>query len=98
MNSYRLRKNYVIVKVVKSGNVGRICVPDAAEEGKHYLIQGIGPDVTDLEVGDRVVLFADNDTTFFNIPGERDLVVIRENYVSAVVSVLNEETSNGYGS
>jgi hypothetical protein len=86
----RMRDGYVCVRVVKGGQVGKIHLPERADEGRSFFVHALAQGITDLKEGDRVVLFADNDTMFFNVPGSKDLVIIKAEYVSAVVE---EETN-----
>lgn len=93
MRSYRVRGNFVIVRVTSVGSVGRIRVSDTAEEGKVYTVAGFGPEVKDLSIGDRITLFADHSTTFFAIPGERDLIIIKDINISAVIEENTQDNA-----
>lgn len=83
--SYKVRNDFVIVKVTTTNVVGNIRVSDNAQEGKVYTIVAFGPRVENMAVGDRVTLWADQNTVFFQIPGERDLVIIKEANISSVI-------------
>jgi len=66
-----------------SKSAGGIVIPDEAKKRcTQGIVKYIGPDVKDIEIGD-YVLFPNYNGTFMSIEGEGNLVMMREEFVTA---------------
>lgn len=83
---YKPRKSFVVVCVVSLGKMqdGRIHLPDSAIEGKQYIVHAIGPDVKDLNIGDKVLMQGNQGSEWGYMPGTREFIVIDERNVVLV--------------
>jgi hypothetical protein len=84
-HNYRVRTNFVLCRIVKVEEVDGIAMPDQAIEGKEFHVVGKGRNVTDLEVGDKVLLGGPRGSEFYPVPGKKDLVVVLEENVVLVI-------------
>jgi co-chaperonin GroES (HSP10) len=86
---YRPRNNKVIIRIVDVGvSKGGVALPDQASEGKAYIVEAVGPDVDNLEVGDRVLMVGKINEDYTFLPREKSLIIIAE---SNVLLIIEEE-------
>ena len=85
MIKYVPRGSNVLVRVKDQGKVRGVFMPQQSAEGKLFTIEAVGPEVTDLKPGDRVLLSGTKDATYFQLPTEKDLVVTDQKHVVAIV-------------
>jgi hypothetical protein len=85
---YEARCDYVIVRKIDLGKTpGGLIAPNISALGKELRVESIGPDVDDLDIGDKVILGVNKDSEYYELP-EKDLAVVRQ---SCVVCVIGEE-------
>lgn len=77
---YRCRGDFVLVRVVDLGECDGIALPDQAAEGKEFHVVSVGPEVKDLEPNDRVLMIGSKNTHYYEVPGQRGLIIIREEH------------------
>lgn len=84
--SYRMRNDFVLVRIVTLGkSPGGVVIPDIAKEGKRLVVEGVGPKVENLKVGDVVECIGTVGQDLAKLPNDRDLFVTRESNVVLVV-------------
>ena len=85
MITYKMRKDYVLIKVSIKAKIGALHISETSDAAKEYTIVASSPDNSDLHPGDKVTLFADKDTNFYAVPGTQDMIIIQGKYVSSVI-------------
>lgn len=87
---YRPRNDFVVLRIINRGFVGKLAVSDRAAQGKSIVVEAIGPDVKPetIKVGDRVHAIGQMGQDLVQLPEERDLILTRQ---SNVVVILEEE-------
>lgn len=82
---FQPRNDWVLIRIVRLDATDQgLAMPDSAIEGKTFHVVAAGADVEDLEPGDRVLMIGQRNTTYFEVPNSRDLIVIRQEYVVLV--------------
>lgn len=81
---YTPRNDFVLMRV-EERTVGKLHMPDKAQEGKATFVVACGPDVTGLEPGDRVLAIGTPGEDLVRLPGESRLFVTRQANVICVV-------------
>ncbi len=87
--THRMRNDWVLVRMQYVGNVKGIEMPQSAVEGKVFFVEAIGPDVKDLEIGEKIIMRGTRGVDYFPLPNATNLFAIQEEYV---VLVFEEET------
>ena len=88
--TFRLRGDWVLIRLINLGSVGRVAMPDIANEGKETRVVAVGPEVTDLKPGQRVLAFGmlggeASEYSMFPMPQWPDLYTVRQGNVAMVV-------------
>lgn len=84
------RNDFVLVRISQATTTdGGIALPDVAAQGKRFHVEAVGPDVTRLAKGDRVLLYAKEGTgDYYPVPWERNLILLKQEHVGAIVKEL----------
>lgn len=53
---YTPREDFVLFRVHEAGMLGKLAMPQMAEQGKKRLVTAVGPQVKDLSPGDEVIV------------------------------------------
>ena len=72
------RNDRVLCRIVKIDLVRGMIMPDISQEGSQYIVEAVGPLVTDIKVGDKVLASGIKDVHWGFVPGHSDLFVIGE--------------------
>ena len=87
---FRPRNDYVLIRIVELGqNPAGIAIPQISAQGKEFHVVAVGPDVEDLDVGDKVLMLGSKNTTYFELPNSKDLIVMKEENVVLVATVAS---------
>lgn len=85
--NFKCRNDCVLVRIVDKGKTDDgILLPEISVQGKEFIIVSKGSKVEDLEVGDKVLLTGLKNSTYFELPMCRDLILARECDVVLVVT------------
>ena len=85
--SYRPRNDWVLIRIRNvDKNAAGIVLPQISAQSKEFAVIAYGPDVQDLETGDKVVLSGMRDVTYFEVPAEPELILVKQENVVVVVS------------
>jgi hypothetical protein len=82
----RPRNDFVVVQQEVQEQVGGIALPQSSQEGKRFVVKGVGPKVQDLDIEDVVVLKGVEHVDWAFVPGCGELIAIKEQNVVAVIS------------
>ena len=77
---YRMRNNFVLIRVVDTGKVGSVLTPQKSAEGKTYYIEEFGDKVQGLAKGDQIFMLAAPGSAMF-VPGSTELFFTQEENV-----------------
>jgi NADPH:quinone reductase-like Zn-dependent oxidoreductase len=91
MITYRVRKGFVLVRIIEVGKVRGIRMPQSSINGKEFYVEGLGEDVTDLKVGDKVLMTGNINTHYHEVPNTGNLIVIKQENVLLVVEGTEDE-------
>lgn len=83
--NYRCRSDFVLFRLVDRGSVGSIATPQISQQGKERIVLAIGPDVEDLNVGDRVLVIGSVGSDVVPLPNESGIYMTRQANVALVV-------------
>jgi len=87
---YKPRGDFVLFRVTKRDKVAGIAVPQQSEQSIERTIVAFGPDVKDLQVGDKVLVCGQIGDSVVNVPNERDLMLTRGSNVLLVLEETEE--------
>ena len=91
--TYRVRGDFLLCKIIQQEKVGSLAMPQQSQEGKRFIVVGIGEKVKDIRVGERVILVASpGEGSYYPIPNSSGLFVIKQDFAALVVE---DEESNG---
>ncbi len=76
------RNDYVLVRVVQLEEWHGLVMPETSIQGKEFVVEGIGPHVEDLEVGDKVLMTGNMGVTYYPIPNQKDLIITKQENVA----------------
>lgn len=82
---YQPRNDFVLFKMVDTGSVRGILVPERSAQGKERIIVAVGPKVDGLKVGDKVLAIGTAGMDLIALPNDKDLFLTREQNVVLVV-------------
>lgn len=89
------RNDYVTVRVIVLGvNPAGMKMPDNAIEGKEFIVENAGPDVKDLKKGDKVLMVAQRNSQYFDVPNHPGLIILKQEHI---VLKMNEEAEDKPG-
>jgi hypothetical protein len=78
----KTRNEFVLVKIITKGETTTgIALPDASQEGKDYIVMAIGPKVEDLDVGDKIMVIGQANSTFAFLPSSNELFITSEAFI-----------------
>ena len=86
--NYVCRNDYCLIRMTQIGESNGIAIPEVSIEGKQFHVIAKGPKVEQLEVGDRVLMVGKLNDTYWEVPGVRNLLLIKE---QNVVLILREK-------
>ena len=92
------RNDFVLVRIVQLKEVGGLAMPDIAIQGKCFVVVAVGPDVKDLEPGDRVLMIGSEGVHYYPLPSSKDLLVIKQDHVVLVYAENEGQDENRDGS
>ena len=72
------RGNKVLLRSVKVDFMRGLAVPEASASGKKFVVVALGPDVTNLEVGEECMPIGQQKVDWDYLPGSNDLLVVNE--------------------
>jgi co-chaperonin GroES (HSP10) len=82
---YKPRNDNVLIRLVRRDKVGGIAVPQVSSEGRSYVVEGLGPKVEGLALGNQVMMTGQVKVDWDFLPGETDLLIIRQENVLCVI-------------
>lgn len=83
---YRPRNDMVLIRQVDHGKTkSGIAIPQISIQGKGFFVEAVGPDVENLKVGDKVLMTGTLGGTYFEVPFDKDLMVMRQEFVILIV-------------
>jgi co-chaperonin GroES (HSP10) len=86
MIKYIPRNDFVLIRMVKRQVTALgVALPDKSRESTDLFIQAVGPDVTDLEIGDQVLAIGTPGEDLVLLPREKDLVMTKQANILCVV-------------
>jgi len=92
--NYRCRNDNVLIRCVKLDQThAGLVMPDTSVHGKEFHVVAKGPNVVDLEVGDKVLVTADAKKTdegdlvvsYYPLPNDKDYFVVGQKYVALIL-------------
>jgi len=84
---YTPRNDWVLVRIVTiDKNARGIVLPGISAQSKEFHVVEIGAAVENLKAGDKVVLSGLRDVTYFEIPADPELILVKQENVVVVVS------------
>lgn len=87
--NYRPRGAYVLISIqTVEKTSGGVAVPQWSIQGKEFIVIAIGPEVKDLNVGDKVLMLGKQDVDFFPLPNSSTLLVIPQGLVVLVLDPI----------
>ena len=88
--TYRPRNDFVLCKLAAAGPTeAGLVMPDNSPQGKHNVVVACGPDVEDLQPGDRVEVTGKQGVDWSFLPNSNSMFVTRQDNI---VLVVTEET------
>jgi hypothetical protein len=91
MLTYKPRNDFVVVKMTNNPYAGRIAVSQNSPEAFRFHVIAIGPQVTGLDVGNRVYMMGSLKVDYDFMPGTKDLIQIREKMITVIVEGDEEQ-------
>ncbi len=88
--NYKPRGDFVLFRVTKRDKVLGIAMPQQSEQSVERTIVACGPDVKDLNVGDKVLVCGTIGDSVVAIPNEKDLLLTRQSNVLVVLEEVKE--------
>jgi len=87
--TFKCRNDFVLIRVVDVGmSEGGVAIPQISIQGKEFHVEAVGPDVNELEVGDKVMMIGKQWNEYYPLPNCKDLLVIKQEFI---VLVLEEK-------
>jgi hypothetical protein len=85
--TYTPRNDFVLVRLDKIDvNRAGIAIPQRSAQSMKFFVVATGPDVKNLEVGDRIIIVAkENEGDYYPLPNDNSLFAIRERFVAFTV-------------
>ncbi len=84
---YTPRNDMVLVKTSKLDTMGGFHVSQSSAAALQFHVVSMGPDVTGLNVGDRVVLMAKKgEGDYYELPREQNLMLISQKFVACRIT------------
>ena len=75
----RTRNDYVLVRVIDHAQTPTgIALPTTAIQGKEFVVEKVGDAVKDLKAGERVLMIGKEGEDWARIPGDNNLLLIKE--------------------
>jgi hypothetical protein len=82
----RPRNEFVLVRMTQKGESGGIAIPEVSAEGKEFHVVAVGPKVDEtLQVGDQVLMVGRINDTYHEVPGCRNLILVKQENVVLVL-------------
>jgi co-chaperonin GroES (HSP10) len=79
---YKPRGDRVLLRKVKiEESESGLAFPDYSIEGSYYLVEAIGKEVKEVELGDKVLLVGKENLQWAYIPNTKDLIITREDCI-----------------
>lgn len=86
MLTYNPRCDYVLVRLVRADkSVGGVVLPEATTEGHHWYVEDVGPEVENLEAGERVDIMGQIGEDIAPLRGEKDLFLTKQSNVCLII-------------
>lgn len=82
--AYRPRKGFVICRCVQAASAGGVALPDRAVDSKVNYVVAVGPDITDIKVGDRVMVASGGGGAYAKLMDEKELYITPQENVLLV--------------
>ena len=83
--NFQLRGDLVLVRKQKRGIVRGLAMPERSAEGMDFFVEGFGPDVQDLKLGDQIMLMGKGTEQFYPCPGYPNHLVAKQELVAYVI-------------
>jgi hypothetical protein len=79
---YKPRGDRVLLRQVLVGETeSGIKVPDYSVHGKYYIVEAVGKEVKEVEIGDKVLMVGEENRQWAYIPQSKDLLITREDCI-----------------
>lgn len=88
---YRMRNDQVLIRLVPVERVRGLFMPEASMQGKQYVVEETGPQVTDLTKGDVVLVTGKPGEDIGLLPNDSNLLVAPEKNVLLVMEPIPGE-------
>ena len=90
---YRVRGDFLLCRIVVQDKVGSLAMPQSSQEGRKYIIVGIGEKVNDICIGEQIIIAANpGEGSYYAIPNSNGLFLIKAEFAALVVE---DEEGNG---
>ena len=77
--TYRPRNDYVLIKIIDLGkSKAGVLIPEICIEGKEFHVLAKGPDVQNLEVGDKVLCIGKKGEDYGYLPARSDVFLTKQ--------------------
>jgi hypothetical protein len=83
--SYIPRNDFVLYRIVDRGQVRGVHIPQISAQGKDIVIVAVGPEVKDLQPGDKVFAVGTKGQDVIELPNEQHLYLSRQANIVLVV-------------
>ena len=84
--TYKPRCDYVLVRLARADkSVGGVVLPEVTQEGHRWYVEDVGPEVEDLEAGDRVDIIGQIGQDIAQIRNEKDLFQTKQSNVCLII-------------
>lgn len=89
---YNPRGDFVLFRVTKRDKVLGIAMPQQSEQSIERTVVSFGPDVKDLQVGDKVLVIGHMGETVVEIPREKDLLITRQSNIILTMEEVKDDS------
>ena len=91
MITYRTRNDWVLVRIIEVGQVRGIKMPQSSINGKEFHVEGIGPKVEGLKVGDKVLMTGNINIHYHQVPNVNNLIIVKQESVVLIIEGEEDE-------
>lgn len=89
--TYKPRCDYVLIRLARADKSdGGVVLPEATTEGHRWFVEDVGPDVEDLDVGERVDVMGQIGQDIAPLRGEKDLFLTKQTNVCLIIRESSE--------
>ncbi len=89
------REDFVLIRLVDTGRVGRVAVPQISSQGKRLIVVAIGPKVENLKVGDSVLSIGQVGVDAAQLPNDNDLFITKQSNIALIIKDVQMTPESG---